>query len=113
MLELNQLIGFTLGIKPVNLFYFMMHLLITGEYVENQCFNSSCEPCETRFPSCVSKVDGSNEFPGRENTEYYIVCYRERTVAIVSCTIGIYSHADRACVGEVKNSTSSIAPARR
>jgi hypothetical protein len=102
-----------LGFIPVNLFYFMMHLLITGEYVENQCFNSSCEPCETRFPSCVGKVDGSNEFPGRENTEYYIVCYRERTVAIVSCTIGIYSHADRVCVGEVKNSTSSIAPARR
>ncbi|XP_071165551.1 uncharacterized protein [Mytilus edulis] len=80
------------------------------EYVENQCFNSTCEPCETRFPSCVGKVDGSNEFPGRENTEFYIVCYRERTVAIVSCTIGTYSHADRACVGEVTNSTEIIAP---
>ncbi|XP_061184903.1 uncharacterized protein LOC133192909 isoform X1 [Saccostrea echinata] len=70
------------------------------EYVENQCFGANCERCESKFPSCVGKEDGSNIFPGRENTGYYIVCYRQRTVAIVSCNQGIYSHSERACVGD-------------
>jgi len=71
--------------------------LFPGEYVENQCFNTTCQPCEENYPSCVAKQDGSNNFPGREGTEYYIVCYKDRTVAIVTCTTGYYNHATRSC----------------
>lgn len=72
------------------------------EYVENQCFGTNCEPCESKFPSCIGKPDGSNVFPAKENTGYYIVCYRQRTVAIVSCNQGVYSHSERACVSDPK-----------
>lgn len=72
------------------------------EYVENQCFGANCEPCESKFPSCIGKPDGSNVFPAKENTGYYIVCYRQRTVAIVSCNQGVYSHSERACVSDPK-----------
>ncbi|KAK3589928.1 hypothetical protein CHS0354_034946 [Potamilus streckersoni] len=69
------------------------------EYVENQCFDGpTCTPCEKSYPSCVGKADGSNVFPGREGTEYYIVCYSERTVAVVTCTLGMYDHTSRSCV---------------
>lgn len=67
------------------------------EYVENQCFNATCEPCEQNYPSCIGKKDGSNIFPGRSGTEYYIVCYKNRTVAIVTCTTGFYNHGTRSC----------------
>ncbi|WAR27974.1 hypothetical protein MAR_013678 [Mya arenaria] len=67
------------------------------EYVENQCFNATCAPCLENYPTCVDKQDGSNHFPGREGTEYYIVCYKHRTVAIVTCTTGFYNHASRSC----------------
>uniref|UniRef100_A0A8W8J0X8 Chitin-binding type-2 domain-containing protein n=1 Tax=Magallana gigas TaxID=29159 RepID=A0A8W8J0X8_MAGGI len=73
-----------------------------GEYVENQCFVTNCEPCESKFPSCIGKPDGSNVFPAKENTGYYIVCYRQRTVAIVSCNQRVYSHSERACVSDPK-----------
>jgi len=65
--------------------------------VENQCFNATCGVCEVNYPSCVNKQDGSNIFPGRQGTEYYIVCYKSRTVAIVTCTTGIYNHQTRSC----------------
>ena len=71
--------------------------LVAGEYVENQCFNRTCDPCEDNYPSCVGKPDGSNNFPGRVGSEYYIVCYRDRTVAIVTCTTGYYNHKTRSC----------------
>ncbi|KAK3095139.1 hypothetical protein FSP39_010723 [Pinctada imbricata] len=77
------------------------------EYVENQCFNSSCEPCESKYPNCIGQEDGSNVFPGREGSEFYVVCYKQRTVAIVSCTVGVYSHTDRACVGEMQVTPAS------
>lgn len=74
------------------------------EYVENQCFNATCKPCSENYPSCVGLQDGSNTFPGREGTEYYIVCYKDRTVAIVTCTSDpvrnvytYYNHATRSC----------------
>ena len=73
-------------------------MFFSGEYVENQCYNAtSCAKCEENYPSCVGKTDGSNNFPGREGTEYYIVCYQSRTVAIVTCTTGYYSHGSKTC----------------
>ncbi|KAL5005503.1 hypothetical protein ScPMuIL_018959 [Solemya velum] len=80
------------------------------EYVENQCFDgpAQCEPCELNYPSCVGKLDGSNEYPGRVGSQYYIVCYRERTVAIVTCTLGFYNHNTRSC--EVIEESSTPGP---
>lgn len=89
---------------------FKYELIFPGEYVENQCFDgpAQCEPCELNYPSCVGKLDGSNEYPGRVGSQYYIVCYRERTVAIVTCTLGFYNHNTRSC--EVIEESSTPGP---
>ena len=86
----------------------LIHIL--GEYVENQCFNATCAPCEENYPSCVAKPDGSNNFPGRVGSEYYIVCYRDRTVAIVTCTTGYYNHKTRSCEALATEARSGTGP---
>lgn len=71
--------------------------------------NGTCPvTCEEQYPSCKGKQDGSNIFPGKEGSEFYTVCYKERTVAIVTCTIGVYSHNDRSCVGDSRPAASTV-----
>ncbi|KAL3884668.1 hypothetical protein ACJMK2_024786 [Sinanodonta woodiana] len=75
------------------------------EYDENQCktTNSSCNPCSTRFSSCVGLPDGANVFLGREWKSDYTVCFKNRTMDQTKCPNGQYFHPkDRKCQTKVQ-----------
>lgn len=67
------------------------------EYVENQCFGTNCEPCESKFPSCIGKPDGSNVFPPKKTpdiTSSAIVKEQYQSyLAIKEFTVIVCAHA--------------------
>ncbi|XP_069104084.1 LOW QUALITY PROTEIN: uncharacterized protein [Argopecten irradians] len=70
------------------------------EYDQNTCAitqEPGCRPCEERLPSCIGKEAGNHTFPGRELSTYYIVCFRNRTVAVRSCSDGFFDPATGYC----------------
>jgi hypothetical protein len=38
-------------------------LCVLGEYEQNLCSGTSCQPCPSRLPSCVGIPDGDRPFP--------------------------------------------------
>lgn len=71
-----------------------------GQYLKNQCSigDSSCLPCPSRLPSCLTLPDGANAYPGRKQSPNYIVCDRNRTLAVKTCPTGYFDKASRTCL---------------
>lgn len=70
-----------------------------GDYLQNHCeLNSAnCVPCEDRLPSCINLPDNNNPYPGKLDSEYYIKCYRNRTVSVEACQVSKYNPVTRQC----------------
>lgn len=78
-----------------------------GEYTQNICHRNSslCAPCPERLPSCISKSDGAHAFTGREWTNNYITCYRNRTVGIDKCPVGtLFNPNQNGCISKLNSS---------
>lgn len=74
-------------------------LVLPGDYLQNHCEQNSanCVPCEDRLPSCINLPDNNNPYPGKLDSEYYIKCYRNRTVSVEACQVSKYNPATRQC----------------
>ena len=76
--------------------------LILGEYKQNLCNGTGCQPCPKRLPSCVGKPDGDQPFPGKLWMEDYVTCYKNRTLPVKKCPKGQYFHpVDHKCKTKV------------
>ncbi|XP_067685005.1 uncharacterized protein [Haliotis asinina] len=56
------------------------------DYRANQCEAAHCIPCIVRYPSCKGLPDGLNQWVGREDSPYYVVCEGGRMVYSGMCT---------------------------
>lgn len=74
-------------------------LVLPGDYLQSHCeLNSAnCVPGEDRLPSCINLPDNNNPYPGKLDSEYYIKCYRNRTVSVEACQVSKYNPATRQC----------------
>ena len=63
----------------------MILLTLTGQYIANACRGMSCKPCQERFGSCKGFHNGLQQWPGRENTPYFLVCKDQRVVFHSKC----------------------------
>ncbi|XP_052252891.1 uncharacterized protein LOC127859481 isoform X4 [Dreissena polymorpha] len=74
------------------------------EYDQNKCApgDSSCTPCPERLPSCIGIQDGAQPFTGREWTQQYMECFRNRTVALNTCPPGsVFEPYQSSCVSRI------------
>lgn len=78
-------------------------MVISGEYYQTRCRRGdpTCTPCEERLPSCIGLPDGANAFPNRPNSEYYVKCFQNRTVAVEVCQVSLFDEATRACSNNI------------
>lgn len=76
-----------------------MKLLFSGEYKQNLCLLSdpNCQPCPTRFPSCLGLSDGKFPHPSHLWGRDYIMCFHNRTIEVVSCDNGYFNPRTRRC----------------
>lgn len=72
---------------------------ISGEYLQTQCLQNAvnCTPCPERLPSCIGLPDGNNPFPTRPNSQYYVKCFQNRTVAVEVCQVSLFEPSTREC----------------
>lgn len=84
--------------------------LLSGEYLQNRCPPNvkDCAPCEQRLPRCIGLPDGNNAFPGRPFSEYYIKCFRNRTVSVEACQVSLYDQTLRTCSPTIDQGTLSF-----
>ncbi|XP_055868910.1 uncharacterized protein LOC106072196 isoform X2 [Biomphalaria glabrata] len=76
------------------------------DYVVGHCVDAGCIPC---VASCLGLRDGSNAYPGRVLTSFYLVCQRERTIDIRTCAEGsIFDPQMRTCLMEISSQTLDI-----
>ncbi|KAH9514773.1 hypothetical protein Btru_023610 [Bulinus truncatus] len=76
------------------------------DYVVGHCVDAGCIPC---VASCLGLRDGSNAYPGRVLTGFYLVCQRERTIDIRTCAEGsIFDPQMRTCLMEISSQTLEI-----
>lgn len=85
--------------KDLELETLAFHFPLLGDYLQNHCERNSadCVPCEDRLPSCINLPDNNNPYPGKLDSEYYIKCYRNRTVSVEACQVSKYNPATREC----------------
>ena len=78
-------------------------VIISGQYYQTRCRKGDpqCTPCEERLPSCIGMPDGANGFPSRRNSEYYVKCFMNRTVAVEVCQVSLFDEATRACSNKI------------
>ena len=83
--------------------------LLAGDYLQNHCsINSTdCMACEDRLPGCINLPDGHNPFPGRAVSEYYVKCFRNRTVSVEACQVSLYDQKTRECSSMIDGSKTS------
>lgn len=76
-----------------------MKLFFSGEYKQNLCLSSdpNCQPCPTRFPSCLGLSDGKFAHPSHLWGQDYIMCFHNRTIEVVSCDNGYFNPRTRRC----------------
>ena len=82
-------------------------IYVSGEYSQNQCAvgDPLCDPCPERLPSCIGKTDGAKPFTGREWTDNYMECYKNRTMALNKCPTGsVFDIYEASCVSKIDKS---------
>ena len=81
-------------------------LFDSGEYFQTRCRKGdpSCTPCEERLPSCIGLPEGANAFPNRRNSEFYVKCLQNRTVAVEVCQVSLFDETTRACSNNIDTS---------
>lgn len=79
--------------------YKLWLITISGEYLQTQCLQNAvnCTPCPERLPSCIGLPDGNNPFPTRPNSQYYVKCFQNRTVAVEVCQVSLFEPSTREC----------------
>lgn len=78
-------------------------LCVLGEYEQNLCSGTSCQPCPSRLPSCVGIPDGDRPFPAHLWTDQYITCLSNRTIAVRHCPSGsVFDPARLQCVNRIE-----------
>ncbi|CAL1546271.1 unnamed protein product [Lymnaea stagnalis] len=76
------------------------------DYVVGHCVDAGCIPC---VASCLGLRDGSNAYPGRVLTAFYLVCQRERTIDIRTCADGsLFDPQMRTCLMDISPQTLDI-----
>lgn len=75
-------------------------ILILGEYLQNLCTgkNKNCQPCTERLPSCIGLPNGFNPIMESLWKKDYIECKDNRTIAVKSCTNGVFDPYNRECM---------------
>lgn len=81
-----------------------------GEYRQNLCSSkdTNCAPCPTRLPSCVGLPDGLNSLAGAQWTAKYILCYKNRTLDVSTCKLGVFNPVKRVCDNQLRPGRCSI-----
>ena len=81
----------------------MTFIGVLGEYEQNLCSGTSCQPCPSRLPSCVGIPDGDRPFPAHLWTDQYITCLSNRTIAVRHCPSGsVFDPARLQCVNRIE-----------
>ncbi|ESO83673.1 hypothetical protein LOTGIDRAFT_236509 [Lottia gigantea] len=74
------------------------------DQLQNQCPRAHCIPCGVRYPNCVGKRNGFQEWEGRSFSPYYANCQDGRTLEAGTCARSrsgsprIFSPTQKECV---------------
>ncbi|KAL3853251.1 hypothetical protein ACJMK2_016807 [Sinanodonta woodiana] len=58
------------------------------DYTMNKCNGPNCQPCEISYPKCEGLSDGFHAHPMKNDSPYYIECYKSRLIGVQICPIG-------------------------
>ncbi|KAL4228860.1 hypothetical protein ACF0H5_011900 [Mactra antiquata] len=75
------------------------------QYDANLCTGingTGCTPCPDRLPSCVTQSDGDQVFPNKLWSEFFIHCYKNRTLGVDKCPSGaVFDPNTRKCTTKI------------